>query len=359
MNNDRCLTKLAVGVVSMVLLAAGASNARALQTSCSGDCNGDSNVSVDELLSGVNILLGEADVARCPAFDTDGDAQVTIDEVVGAVKRALVGCPSPDVNGCNGYVELCDRRYDQVAYATTHNSMSNADEGFQAPNQHHPIARQLEDGVRGLLPDIYEYEGDVYLCHADCAILGHRPLVEGLTAIRLFLQQHPNEVVSIIFEAYVSAEKTAEVFERAGLMPFLHTQPLGEPWPTLREMIDSGRRLVVFSDRDRGLIPWYHFVWDYAFETNFSYATPADLSCTPNRGNTANSLFILNHFLTQTVGMPRFAEMINHNPLFIDRARQCMEVDHRLPNFVTVDFYDIGDVFAVVRGLNGVGASAE
>jgi hypothetical protein len=44
--------------------------------------------------------------------------------------------------------------------------------------------------------------------------------------------------------------------------------------------------------------------------------------------------------------------MVNHNPLFIDRAEQCEEEGNALPNFVTVDFYDIGDLFDVVESLN-------
>ena len=71
-------------------------------------------------------------------------------------------------------------------------------------------------------------------------------------------------------------------------------------------------------------------------------------------GDTANSLFLLNHFLTATLGgKPEFAEMVNYNPLFVDRARQCEEEGNTLPNFVAVDFYDIGDLFAVVDALNG------
>jgi hypothetical protein len=46
--------------------------------------------------------------------------------------------------------------------------------------------------------------------------------------------------------------------------------------------------------------------------------------------------------------------MVNHNPLFIDRAEQCLSESGRLPNFVTVDYYDIGDLFPVVQSLNGL-----
>ena len=45
--------------------------------------------------------------------------------------------------------------------------------------------------------------------------------------------------------------------------------------------------------------------------------------------------------------------MVNYDPLFLDRALECEEEGNALPNFVAVDFYDIGDLFAVVDVLNG------
>jgi hypothetical protein len=325
---------------------------------CAGDCDASGEVTVDELLIGVGMALGEASPESCAAFDNDLDGAVTVDEILAAVSNALNGCPAPET-GCNGADALCDRRFDEVAYATTHNAMSNAEDGFQGPNQHFSIARQLADGVRALMLDTYLYEGDVYLCHADCSFLGRRPLLDGLAEIKDFLDRHPREVVSIIFESYAPAADTAAVFEAAGLTDYVHTQIRGEAWPTLGEMIESGRQLVVFTDNDAGDPPWYHYVWDFAFETPFSFERPEDFSCRKNRGSLENPLFILNHFLTRTFGRPELARMVNFDPLFIERAEQCMSEHGRLPNFVTVDFYDIGDVFGVVDALNGLGRNSQ
>jgi hypothetical protein len=60
---------------------------------CPGDCNNDFQITVDEIVSGVTIALGESSVGNCPAFDTDGDGAVTVDEVIAAVDAALNGCP--------------------------------------------------------------------------------------------------------------------------------------------------------------------------------------------------------------------------------------------------------------------------
>ncbi|MCK6554811.1 trypsin-like serine protease [Candidatus Binatia bacterium] len=62
---------------------------------CAGDCNADGSVTVDELLEGVRIALGEDDLALCPSFDSDRDQLVTVDEVLHAVGLAIDGCTAP------------------------------------------------------------------------------------------------------------------------------------------------------------------------------------------------------------------------------------------------------------------------
>jgi cysteine-rich repeat protein len=62
---------------------------------CTGDCNDDGRVSVDELVKGVNISLGMLGVDSCPSFDRDGNHTVSIDELITAVNATLEGCPHP------------------------------------------------------------------------------------------------------------------------------------------------------------------------------------------------------------------------------------------------------------------------
>jgi hypothetical protein len=59
---------------------------------CDGDCNRDGQVTVNELITAVNIALGTLDVSSCPAADRNGDGEVTVSELIRAVNRALVGC---------------------------------------------------------------------------------------------------------------------------------------------------------------------------------------------------------------------------------------------------------------------------
>jgi len=59
---------------------------------CTGDCDGNGQVVINELVSAVNIGLERAPVETCPAIDANGDDDATIDELISAVNNALNGC---------------------------------------------------------------------------------------------------------------------------------------------------------------------------------------------------------------------------------------------------------------------------
>lgn len=61
---------------------------------CIGDCDGDGDVGINELIIGVNISLGQADLEICAAFDANASGAVEINELIGGVGNALNGCPA-------------------------------------------------------------------------------------------------------------------------------------------------------------------------------------------------------------------------------------------------------------------------
>jgi hypothetical protein len=62
---------------------------------CVGDCDGNGEVIVNELVIMVNIALGSASLSSCPAGDADGSGDITINELIVAVNNALDMCPLP------------------------------------------------------------------------------------------------------------------------------------------------------------------------------------------------------------------------------------------------------------------------
>jgi hypothetical protein len=58
---------------------------------CPGDCDADGQVTVAELVFGIEIALGNGD-GECPAFDTNDDGRIDIDELIEGVDASLDGC---------------------------------------------------------------------------------------------------------------------------------------------------------------------------------------------------------------------------------------------------------------------------
>ncbi len=343
-----------------------------------------------------------------------GRAALVIVALAGAAALIVAGegsdAPAATPETCNGFTELCSRPLNDVAFAATHNSMASVTiPTWNFGQQDGTIADQLAYGIRGLLIDTYYGESSggrvrtdlaslpkratavqeigepavkaaerlrarigpagtgkrgIYLCHGFCE-LGAVSLDSALADIRSFLVANPGAVVTIINQDEgVTPSDIERAFDRAGLVDLVYRGPLG-PFPTLRQMIDSGQRLVVMAENDAGDVPWYHLAYDRGLqETPFRFRTAAALteqsqlaaSCRPNRGPESAPLFLLNHWVDTTPApRPSLAEIVNKRGALLGRARTCERIRHRLPNLVAVDFYRRGDLLGVVDALNGVG----
>ncbi|WP_056603334.1 hypothetical protein [Aeromicrobium sp. Root472D3] len=307
-------------------------------------------------------------------------------------------------DACNGHVQLCDRRFDQVAFPATHNSMSAADQpGWFLGEQPHGILRQLDDGIRVLLVDSWNGQGtqrsgvvanteesrsaglaeaeatygpelvqsalrlrdslsltptgraEPYLCHALCE-LGSTKWEPLMVDVKGWLDRHPREVVTFFVQDEVSAADTAALVERAGLMPYVHVPAAGEPWPTLGEMIASGRRVVFLLENSSGgaQAPWLIDSRTEVQDTPFSFTSADQFSCEPFRGTADAPLFLVNHWLSNYSSRVTDAREVNAEPVLLPRLQQCRDQRGRLPNFVAVDNYDQGDLLSAVDVLNGV-----
>jgi hypothetical protein len=301
-----------------------------------------------------------------------------------------------DVRRCNGSVRLCDVGVGDVAFPTTHNSMASGVDGFRPPNQGTTIAQQLRDGIRGFQIDAYEGfpRGDrvvtdvsgafrdratdlprrlvrvaeqihrrlgapspgtpstVHLCHTFCE-LGAIPMREAADQMRDFLDDHPDEVLVIVIEDYVTPERIGAVFDDAGLGGELLAVTPGAPLPTLGEMIDNGTRLLVTLENGDGGPMLPNAFGTLVEETPFTFTTTQRLrgpaSCAPNRGPAGAPIFQFNHWVTPQ-GRER-SRAVNFGRLR-HRVAECTEVRGRAPTLVAVDFSEISDVVDVAEALN-------
>jgi hypothetical protein len=310
---------------------------------------------------------------------------------------------------CNGYAALCDRPLNEVALAATHNSMASVTiSSWLFGQQDGTIKQQLNDGIRGFLIDTYYgfpvKEGvrtdlsslpkrqlavkevgeqavsaaerirsrlggkdlgprQIYLCHTFCE-LGAVTLSSALAVFRTYLVSNPGAVIVVINQDEgVKPADIERAFAQSGLLDLVYRGPFG-PFPTLQNMINSGQRLVVMAENDAGDIPWYPLAYKSVLqETPFRFTNTAQLtessqladSCRANRGPASAPLFLVNHWI-DTSPTPRAsaAAVVNAHAALLRRAEMCRSIRRRVPNLVAVDFYKEGDVFGVVRALNGL-----
>ncbi len=338
--------------------------------------------------------------------------------VAGAVFIGVGGISAQSqtiaTEGCNGSIELCDQPLDQVAVAATHNSMSAASTpGWLFAQQEKGIPDQLRDGVHGLLIDAHyglETEGgtvktdlsskssgerkaledelgsdalnaalrirdrivsseivggrEVYLCHGFCEP-GAVKASAAFGQIRDFLAANPDEVLVVVIEDYVDPAEIAALIDSSGLIDYVYKGPVGQPWPSLQTMIDSGGRVLMLAENDSGgnTIPWYHPAYEalvqetpYSFQRPRQLTDPAELaaSCEPNRGPDDASLFLINHWIdTSPAPRPSNAAKVNSPQVLRRRIAECESLRGLPAGLIAVDFYRQGDVFEAVDELNG------
>lgn len=318
---------------------------------------------------------------------------------------ATVAQNGSDPKACNGYRELCDRRYNDVAYPATHNSMSASDgDGWFIGEQPTGVMGQLRDGVRVFLIDSWygqmssrpptvantessraealaaaekTYGADVvrsalrvrdsldlepvgavkpYLCHELCE-LGSTEWLPLMVRVKEWMRDHPREVVTFMVQDQVTPEDVESLLTSAGMYDMLYTPTPGGPWPTLGEMIDSGRRLVWIHENTGGgtARPWVLPSDTWVQETPYEFTKIADFTCRPNRGAVDAPLLLINHWLSNFATRIRDARTVNSSAVLGTRLAACRTERGQMPNFVAVNNYAIGDLFTEVDKLNGLG----
>jgi hypothetical protein len=92
--------------------------------------------------------------------------------------------------------------------------------------------------------------------------------------------------------------------------------------------------------------------FDWVQDTPFDFKQVSQFSCAPNRGKKDDTIFLINHWLNNPRSRVTDARKANAFDVLWARVKECEE-DRRFPNYIAVDFYDQGDLFAVVDRLNG------
>ncbi|KAL9231279.1 hypothetical protein vseg_006525 [Gypsophila vaccaria] len=266
--------------------------------------------------------------------------------------------------------------FNKYAYLTTHNAFAIEGEPshtiiprITVPCQEDSITQQLQNGVRALMLDTYDFEGDIWLCHSfggKCHdFTAFEPALDTLKEIEAFLSSNPTEVVTLILEDYVTTPNgLTNVFNKAGLMkywfPVSKMPTQGQDWPLVSDMVANNQRLLVFtSKKSKQVSEGIAYQWNFMVENQYGDDGMKAGSCT-NRAESSQlnditkSLVLVNYI--RSVPLKEISCVDNSNNL-MDMLRTCHDAAaNRWPNFVAVDFYkrsEGGGAFAALDMLNG------
>ena len=321
--------------------------------------------------------------------------------LAGVCALALAACGGSAPRLCNGLASLCGRSLAAIVFPGTHNSFAASDEpGWRFTSQKYGIGKQLDDGIRALLIDVYFGIEDpargvvrtdiaasgtkandvvqaappeirrvaaslggalgvdlpstppkLYLCHVLCEI-GSEPLEQELAVLARFLRTHRRVFLVVIVEDYVPAKDIAAAFERAGLAERAVTFHLGQALPTLGSLLDDGKQLAVFSENSGGDPSWYMPAWKFIEDTPLGAKRPSQLSCARARGDSGSPLLLVNHWIPPFPPSPRLNSEIGRYTYLRARVERCMHDRDRDGAIVAVDFYERTSVVDVARSLN-------
>jgi hypothetical protein len=304
------------------------------------------------------------------------------------------------ITSCNGSVALCSRRFNEVFFPGTHNSMSAADSpGWLIANQRRDIPHQLRDGIRLFLIDTHwgvhgphsrirtdlaaegttrnrvakalgspaairlaervagriglgnlKGQREVWLCHSLCE-LGATNMQTTLRQYRSFLDAHPDQFVVLFLEPSVPSWAIEREFARAGLIDRIATLPRDRPMPTLGSLLRSGKQMVVLGEHDTEGVPWYLDGFSYIQDTPLG--KHSGTSCARYRGQETSPIFMINGWSDRFPPLPSADLPLQTRARLLERIRRCTRVRGMRPAFYAVDHYDEGQLLQVAKVING------
>ncbi|VAH28150.1 PI-PLC X domain-containing protein At5g67130-like isoform X1 [Triticum dicoccoides] len=267
--------------------------------------------------------------------------------------------------------------FNKYAFLTTHNSFSIRGEPSHTGvpritlyNQDDSVTDQLNNGVRALMLDVYDFRDDIWLCHSKGGkcfdFTAFEPAIGTMMEVEAFLSANPSEIVTLILEDYVSADHgLSKLFDSAGLTKYwfpVSSMPRdGGDWPRVRDMIRRNHRLLVFtSDEMKQRAEGIAYQWNFMVENQYGDGGMSSRACHRRAeslalDNRTRSLVLVNYFHTVPL---RVTACVEHSLGLADVLRAChAAAADRWANFLAVDYYkrsDGGGVFEATDMLNGM-----
>lgn len=331
----------------------------------------------DEILRPIDGAADDALIESVFISDTSATENTTVtimssvDVTLASMSSQFNRCSSPE-NCCNGVAETCDRRVSDVMFAGLHNAHSSVEDGFFFLGNHrYSLETALKAGFRAINLDLANCNGQLALVHGTCA-LGRRDPYAVFTHIQQFLDEHPRELLIIPIQVNNRADERVDLWEFGsilqsvpGLMDRVYSHDESKFWPTMRELIDSDQRILLFvynadvvcrypGDCPSGLHDWFLF----ATETKFQFRSVNDFAdtseaCAFDRGTQGyQDFYAMNVFVSNPLPSRASARIINQHDFLSEHWQACQELVGKKASIIFIDFWEEGNLVDLVQSYN-------
>lgn len=289
-----------------------------------------------------------------------------------------------------------DTPYNEMTFLTAHNAHASKAYGWVYRQQNITYTQMLDTyGVRGIMLDVHPYKNDAYLCHGSCQVVSkfqrsafdlvrslfrdtnYQKLSDALNEIKIWINKNKTEVVTIFLENYVDDALIQDVLKNT-IKDYIFTaddlasyreKNKKEDWPTLGYLRKNNKRIICFNEKKAGSLQQdatsrlFFDTYDHIIESNFG--STEEGICLQRAESAKNSnipryLYLFNFF---SYPSQESDAKINNSKASLIRAFRRCSASHadsnaivvpqdKKPNFIALDFVDIGDGAEIVKILN-------
>jgi len=166
------------------------------------------------------------------------------------------------------------------------------------------------------------------------------PFSEALVTIKKALTDHPKKILTLFLDYLVETDM-ARSFSEVGLLDYVCEYDNRSGWPTMKNMIESDRRLVIFEIQHHLNSPsWVHNTAEHVehAESEWSMETPV-VEDFDERMKKSLSLYNGLKYLENNRAEEEIYDMARYSPYIIEAFKRAWVRDGMMPNFVLVNRY--------------------
>ena len=167
----------------------------------------------------------------------------------------------------------------------------------------------------------------LYLCHTTCDLLNAGTAESYFSKVTSWVKAHPYDVITVLIGNgdYIRVGNFTSPLESSGLTTYAYNPPkipMGlDDWPTLSEMILTGKRVVIFLDYDANqtqvpyILDEFSQMWETPFDpTNQSFPCTVQRPPGIDRNQPEGRMYLLNHNLNTEISLLGTSILVPNSP---------------------------------------------